>query len=271
MAVKLKSERHVIYLYGFTESRPRKLAELLGVDRLSPVESIDCNGVFCCISRVPQTEFETNLVYKIEDLDWLAETSVAHQRVISAIAAETEILPARLGKIFHAENSLSTHVLRRLPELKSDLLRIRGTEQWGVKVFEVQPMGAPFAKIRKGKISDGKDDLRAKAAMLPGPRHRPDEMGAIEKLERMLRDIASDVSPSGSLSCGRRGLKFQTTLLVRRSKRKKLESVLETFARQWAAERRIECTGPWPPYAFVSHRVYGSSFQGSLGRGRAWQ
>jgi hypothetical protein len=28
--------------------------------------------------------------------------------------------------------------------------------------------------------------------------------------------------------------------------------VLEKFANQWTRERRIECTGPWPPYSFVS-------------------
>jgi hypothetical protein len=252
MAVRLKDERYVIYLYGFTESPPRKLPELIGVDRLSRVESIDCDGVCCCISRVPQAEFETNLVYKIEDLDWLAETSVTHQRVISAIAAETEILPERLGSIFHTENSLSTHVLGRLPELKSDLVRIRGADQWGVNVFEVQPMGAPFAKIRKGKIPNGKDDWRASAEMLRA-RQSSDDVGAIEELERALRGIATEVAPSGNVSCGQRGLRFQTTLLVRRSRRKKLESLLQKFARLWAAERRIECTGPWPPYSFVTH------------------
>jgi hypothetical protein len=28
--------------------------------------------------------------------------------------------------------------------------------------------------------------------------------------------------------------------------------VLRKYAQQWGEERSIECTGPWPPYSFVS-------------------
>ena len=35
----------------------------------------------------------------------------------------------------------------------------------------------------------------------------------------------------------------------------KLESVLEKYARQWRDTRRIDCSGPWPPYSFVGEHV----------------
>ena len=64
--------------------------------------------------------------------------------------------------------------------------------------------------------------------------------------------IAAETAPVGNVSRGQRGLSFQASLLVKRSKRKRFESLLEKFARDWAQDRRIECTGPWPPYSFVS-------------------
>ena len=70
--------------------------------------------------------------------------------------------------------------------------------------------------------------------------------------EQALAEVASETAPAGKVSGGQRGLSFQTSLLVKRTKRKKLESILEKFAREWTRERRIECTGPWPPYSFVS-------------------
>src|SRR5205823_12751378 len=100
MAAELKSDRRVLYLYGITESRPGQLPELIGVDRFAGIECIECDGVFCWISRVPAIDFETNLARNMEDLEWLAEASVSHQRIIAAIGGETEILPARLGAIF---------------------------------------------------------------------------------------------------------------------------------------------------------------------------
>jgi gas vesicle protein GvpL/GvpF len=40
-------------------------------------------------------------------------------------------------------------------------------------------------------------------------------------------------------------------LLVRRNRREKLRAVLEKFGKRWEGRRRIECTGPWPPFAFA--------------------
>jgi Gas vesicle synthesis protein GvpL/GvpF len=247
MAAELKNDRRVLYLYGITESRPRELPDLIGVDRFAPIEFIDCDGVFCWISRVSADDFEKNLARNMENLDWLAETSVAHQRVIAAIARQTDILPTRFGTVFRTENSLCKHIARRVRGLKKDFGRIKGADEWGVKVFAIQP-----AISTVGKVRSGKDYLKAKAALLPARRPKPATRDEMVKFERALESIATETAPSGNVSRGQRGLSFQTSLLVKRSKRKMLESLLEKFARDWAHDRRIECTGPWPPYSFVS-------------------
>jgi Gas vesicle synthesis protein GvpL/GvpF len=217
------------------------------VDRFATVESIDCDGVFCWISRVLATDFERNLAHNIENLDWLAETSVAHQRVIAAIGRETEILPVRLGTIFRTEASLCKHVGKRAQALKDDFARIKGADEWGVKVFEIKPVASALPRVRSGK-----DYLKAKAALLPNRRPKSAGRAQLVKFERALEGIAAETAPAGNVSRAQRGLEFQMSLLVKRSKRKKLESLLEKFAREWVEERRIECTGPWPPYSFVS-------------------
>ncbi len=246
MAAELKNHR-VLYLYGITESRPRDLPELIGVDRFAPVEFIDCDGVYCWISRVPADDFERDLERNMENLDWLAETSVAHQRVIAAIARQTDILPTRFGTVFRTEDSLCKHIAKRVRGLKKDFGRIQGSDEWGVKVFSIQPAVSRVANVRSGK-----DYLQAKAAMLPNRRPKAASRDDMAKFERALESVATEIAPAGNVSRGQRGLSFQTSLLVKRSKRKRLESLLEKFAREWAQDRRIECTGPWPPYSFVS-------------------
>jgi hypothetical protein len=246
MAGELKGERRVLYLYGITESKPR-IPEMIGVDRFSKLETVDCNGVFCWISRVSALDFEKNLAHNMENLDWLAETSVAHQRIIGAIAHKAEILPCRLGTVFRTESSLCKHVFKRAQDFKRDFARIKSADEWGVKVFEVQPVVSTLPKIRSGK-----DYLKAKASLLPVRRKKLGTADEINEFERALHRVAAETAPAGTVSRGQRGLTFQRTLLVRRANRKKLESLLEKFARDWAEERRIECTGPWPPYSFVS-------------------
>ena len=247
MASAVKNEPRVLYLYGITEEEPHKIPELIGVDRFSGVESIDCDGICCWVSQVPATEFVENLARNMENLEWLAETSVAHQRVIAAIAKKTEILPARLGTIFRSQASLCRHVKRRAAGLKSDFARVRGADEWGVKVFEIEPVIAELPKPETGR-----EYLQAKAALMPKRRIKPPANGEIAKFERALEAIAEEIAPAGTVSRGQRGLSFQTTLLIKRSRRKQLEALLEKFARDWASDRRIECTGPWPPYSFVS-------------------
>ena len=248
MAARVKNDGHVLYLYGITESKPKGISKLIGVDRFAKVEFLDCDGVFCSISRVSALEFEEHLARNMENLDWLAEASVAHQRVIAAIARETEILPARLGTVFRTEASLCKHVEKRVRAFKRDFARIKGADEWGVKVFE---LGRTLSKLPK--VRSGRDYLQAKAALLPAHRKtKADDGNEIAKFESALERIAAETAPAGNVTRGQRGLAFQTTLLVHRSKQRKLESLLEKFARDWAAERRIECTGPWPPYSFVS-------------------
>jgi Gas vesicle synthesis protein GvpL/GvpF len=226
---------------------------MVGVDRSAKVESIDCEGVTCWVTRVSALEFERDLARNVENLDWLAETSVAHQRVIGEIATKAEILPCRLGTVFRTETSLCRHLMKRVPVLKRDFARIKGADEWGVKVFDVQTVISKLPKVRNGK-----DYLRAKAALLPTRHRKPATTGDIVKFQRALERIASETAPAGNVSRGQRGLSFQRTLLIRRANRKKLESLLEKFARDWAQERRIECTGPWPPYSFVSRPEEGA-------------
>ena len=92
----------------------------------------------------------------------------------------------------------------------------------------------------------------AKAALLPKHKAAPIPSEELGLFENALSDIAEENAPAGRISGGQRGLLFQTSLLVKRVNRQRLETVLKNFSRQWSDTRRIECTGPWPPYSFVS-------------------
>lgn len=237
----------MLYLYGITESTLPDIPELIGVDRFAAIEAVECEGIFCWISRVSALDFEKNLAGNMENLDWLAETSVAHQRVISAISRVTDILPTRFGTVFRTQQSLSKHLAKRVSGLRKDFERIKGADEWGVKVFAIQPPTIPMPAARTGK-----DYLKAKAALLPSRKPKSIQREDLIKFEQALADVATETATAGNVSRGQRGLSFQTSLLVKRTKRKKLELILEKFAREWTRERRIECTGPWPPYSFVS-------------------
>jgi len=237
--------RHVLYLYGVSQSRPGDTTRQPGVDGLAPIEAVECDGMVCWISRVSAADFGENLARNMENLDWLAQASVAHQRAIAAINRDGEILPARFGTVFRNEESLREHIRQRVRRLRADFQRVKDAEEWGVKVFSVAS-SAPRAAI-----GSGKDYLKAKAAQL----HRKtaaDPDGELARFEQALSQIAVQTAAAGKISAGQRGLRFQTSLLVKKKDRKKLETLLHRFSQRWAETRQIECSGPWPPYSFVS-------------------
>ena len=247
MAAEINPKSQVLYFYGITRSRPSGAIQQTGVDLQSKIEPVKCEDLTCWISRVSAEEFEKELARKMENLDWLATASVAHQRAISAIAHETEILPARFGTVFRNEDSLREHVLEGMGDIHNDFERIKGADEWGIKVFAAKPASAPLPQVKSGK-----DYLKAKAALLPAKKSQSDTNGDYAEFEKALRRVALTSAAAGNVSSGQRGLRFQTSLLVKRKDRKKLEAVLKKFSERWADSRKIECTGPWPPYSFVS-------------------
>jgi Gas vesicle synthesis protein GvpL/GvpF len=245
----------VIHLYGLTEvSGPsaESVRDLKGVDGVAPIGSIACGGLTCWISRVSEAEFAQNLAENMQDLDWLATVTTRHQQVVSAIAEAADILPARFGIEFLNDESLRSHIEGRQSILKADLDRIRGKEEWGVKVFGLAIMEAPKKKIRTGK-----EYLRAKSALT----RRVTDRANPELLEfgKALQSIADTVAEGGKFSAASRDLEFHKTILLKRANRKRLGSLIRSYSKKWKNRKRIECTGPWPPFSFVSGPESGKS------------
>jgi Gas vesicle synthesis protein GvpL/GvpF len=238
----------VLYLYGLTKNAEPP-PQTPGVDDIARIESINCAGLVCWISRVSRAEFADNLAKNIENLDWLAPMSVRHQRAVAAIAERADILPARFGTVFLDEPSLMANIKSRKVELQEDFRRIQGSEEWGVKVFALPPQATPLPS----SVRSGKEYLQAKSALRKRVNKGSDAQ--IVPLADALKEISVATAQGGSISGGRRDLQFQISVLVRKRDREKLEDVLAEFSRRWKRTHKIECTGPWPPYSFVSRSI----------------
>jgi hypothetical protein len=200
------------------------------------------------ISGIDAASFAQALEQNIENLDWLAEATLRHQNVITAIAsrAKETLLPTRFGVVFSSISALQEDIANRKKEIAHAAKHVEGCEEWGVKVFEDT---SSRAKTVFETAASGADYLRQKAAALGSS---PKDDTDIRAFAKDLQSIARDVAKSGKVSSGQRGLQWQATFLVPRSRRKQWDNVLRTYAQRWGGERSIECTGPWPPYSFVA-------------------
>ena len=246
LVVKPSHGDQALYLYGVSPALPKASPlKMLGIDGEHGVEAIPCAGFTCWVTPVDAHEFAAELARKMEELEWLAETSVRHQKVVATIAEKATLLPARFGTIFLSRESLTKDVNERKPKLTSSFAKVKDADEWGVKVFLTAPSKPALISAKSGK-----DYLQKKAEAIAASRASgPDEevqIMAVE-LERLSRGSAA----SHKVSSGQQGLQWQSSFLLPRDKRKQWDAVLLKFAKRWADSRRIETSGPWPPYSFV--------------------
>ena len=246
--MKSHSADRAIYLYAVTPATTsRRVLSAAGVDGLAPVEAVPADSLMCWISVVDGTEFGERLERNMENLEWLAAASVRHQQVVAEIATLGDVLPTRFGTVFLSVESLLQHLQQNHESLTTALQRISGCDEWGIKVF-AEPQRAKKAAV---SAASGSDYLKRKASQLQS-RTQPREDAELTAFVSELREVATDSAPSGKVSSGQPGLQWQGALLVPRKNRQKLQRILERFAAKWSSERRIDCSGPWPPYSFVS-------------------
>jgi Gas vesicle synthesis protein GvpL/GvpF len=235
----------LLYFYGITQAAAALPPVLRGVDGISPVEPLACAGFTCWTSRVDALEFGQKLSHNMENLEWLADVSVRHQRVVGAIHQRQPMLPARFGAVFLSPESLRRDVTARRAALEAGFRRISGADEWGIRVFAL-PRSSPAGTAARS----GREYLRRKSALLQSKPSRTLEP-EIKEFAAALARLAAASAEGGKVSSGQPGLRWHTSVLVPRARRARLEALVMRFARRFKDRFRVECTGPWPPYSFA--------------------
>ncbi len=249
---KSRPSARVLYLYGISKMPQRRAPVIAaeGIDGASSVEAVRCIDYLCWISRVPKADFADNLTERMQDLEWLASAGLRHQRAVAEIAGKLPTLPARFATVFLSEASLAKHLKERRNALRAAFTRVADADEWGVKIFAIARRKTPVASAP----SSGSEYLKRKAEMLqPRSSKKLDE--DVQQFVSALKGLAVADSAGGKASAGQPGLIWHGSFLIRGKDRAKMESLLSKYARQWQNVRRIDCSGPWPPYSFVGEHV----------------
>ena len=243
-----------VYVYCAVEGSPEALPTA-GMPDGGPPRTLPLMGaVSLIVSNVPAARYNaSSLEPKLADLDWVAVAGAAHHAVVDAFAeAGFVVLPFRLFTIFSHEGTALDTFKGALPAMARAFDRVRGRQEWVLRIGKPDPTRAPGAPTGNAPASSGTGFLRAKAdarreALARAERVKHDARTSFEALAE-LADAATSrpVDPAGSLLC-------DGALLVPPSR---MEAVRETLTR--SAERllregcAVSLTGPWPPYSFAS-------------------
>jgi hypothetical protein len=141
-----------------------------GIDEKGGVFVLPYRELEAVVSKISLEEFSSEEIQKKarEDLSWIKEKAVVHEKVIEeAMRKNNKILsliPMRFGTIFKEKTSLEETLGRDYLRIKEVLDKIRGKQEWSVKVYLKDK--EKFEQVIKEK-SEATEEKEKEIASLP--------------------------------------------------------------------------------------------------------
>jgi len=255
----------VVYLYGFVPSdAPAPPRDLAGVAD-AHVQLLPLGAVAAAFSYVPAERYRPDLIEaRLEDLGWVGEQGMAHERVVLWYADHAEILPARLFTLYTSDAALAEMAAPRAADIQTVLQSLAGRREWNLKVaYDAAKLAA-----HAGAVSAAVAALDAEiAAATPGRRYLLDRKradlvkGEVTRAAKRLggevlarlREHAEDARTLPLASGDDQGsVVLNAALLVHRDRVPGLQQAAEAAHAEFGALGMIvSFSGPWAPYRFL--------------------
>jgi hypothetical protein len=242
------------YVYCLVQSRTAP--SLRGVPSSVPgagaprVLAID-RDVWAVVATAPLERFAgEQLQQELQDVEAISRHALAHASVIEFVFRRAPVIPLKLFTLFSSDEKARAHVRSRLGPLKRLFTQLRGLEEWGVRIVAGE-VEAESART----LDSGRDYLQVKKRLheltvAPSRATIRAANGALKTLGRFAAKTRTDAFPPPG-----RGRPYVTgaSFLVKAKRRSEWKKYAAKIAAGLAAQgHRLEMSGPWPPYHFVS-------------------
>ena len=256
----------LIYLYGFVPDTLPAPDQLAGIEG-APVQIMPAAGLGAVISRVPEGDYSAAPIeQKLQDLTWVAERGLEHERVVAWCVDHGQIIPAALFTLYSSAAALQNATAARAPLIHAELERLRDVREWDLKVAYD---GIVLTKSAL-RFSDALRQVEAEmAAAPPGRKYllkkkqadlTKGEVSRIaqEQGQRVLARVLPLSAESAILpipqSREQLPVVLHAALLVARAQERQLVDTLRQINSEYDDSGiTVSFSGPWAPYRFVRH------------------
>lgn len=260
------------YVYCIAESAA---AAQLPVDSLpaaiednSKLEWISVNTLAALASEVPRSTYsEENLAEHLTDATWTAIRAMRHETVVEYVAKRATVIPLRFGTIYLERSGVEQMLIAKSRDLESIIEQLRGREEWGVNVYcdravllssitSVSPVLRDLVQ-RAEQAPPGQSYLmQKKIETLKVDEARAAVNRIVDQIEERLKEQSEDARRLRILkveTTEHGELKAKFAFLVNRGGFEEFREAAERLAQEHKeAGARLELTGPWPAYNFLT-------------------
>lgn len=254
----------LIYLYGFVPAQSAEPQSLEGMSGAG-VRLVARDDLAAVVSDVPSDSFTAaSIEERMDDLDWVGQQGLSHERVVSWFVDHGDIVPVPLFTLYSGPDVLYRELELRADTVRGHLQRIAGRREWDLKlVYDAAKLAAgiaaasPDVRALDEEMSDASPGRRF---LLQRKRHdlarSEARRVAAARSDALFRDLGSIAEDARQLSIARTGdalpVLLHAAFLVRRERETELAGALAGAMRDleplgFAAS----LTGPWAPYRFL--------------------
>jgi hypothetical protein len=244
----------LLWTYGVVATGAALPADLVGVAG-GTVAPVAAEGLTALTTAVPRADFDVEpLRDHLNDLPWLERIAREHEAVLEEVLGAATVVPLRLCTIFEDAAGVQRMLEREHDAFLEALGRLEGRQEWGVKVLLDRDRSAPASD--EATQEDGLAYLARRRQQLAA---REEARGVtaqlVDQVDGALRVVAVDAvrlpAQNRELSGHSGDMVLNAAYLV--CDPAELRACAELLQQRYEAQGvRIELTGPWPPYNFVS-------------------
>jgi hypothetical protein len=266
MKMNSNSPDTLVYLYGIVPANaPPPPPDVLGLEG-GEVRLLPAGRVAAVVSEVPRDRYDEDaLNERLDDLAWVGEQGVAHERVLDWYAERVPIIPLSLFSLHRDAIRVADRVASDQEDYSRRLARLSGRKEWGVKVWRREGRAAETIHSLSPALQALGAEIEAAPAgkrfLLEKKRQtlRQEEVRAVSRrvahevhAELRARSVAGTAVPlpSGAPS-GERALLLHAAYLVADDSFEEFRAAASDLVARFAPGFEVELTGPWPPYHFV--------------------
>jgi hypothetical protein len=255
----------VVYLYGFVPAGVDAPAGRLAGIADRPVELVDVADFQAALSFVPADAYRPDVIEaRLEDLRWVAEQGLAHERVVAWFVDRARIVPVPLLTLYTTRAALAAAAAPRAATIAAQLRRFDGLREWDLKVSyraddlaahagelsaEVRALDADIASAAPGRrfllAKKRSDLLKERVATIARERAQ----ALLDELRRRARDVVVLPIPRAGRDLP---VVLHAALLVEAPAEVALaDEVARRAAELDAIGLSTQFSGPWAPYRFL--------------------